>query len=75
MNIKDLHKAISDMKAAGIPEEQAWLQVEATKDLIIETIEPSINRLKLEMTIRLGSIMAGGLILFTAVISVLILKH
>ena len=75
MNIKDIHKALNEMKAAGIPEEQAWLQIESTKDLVIETIEPAINRLKLEMTIRLGSIMAGGLILFTAVISVLILKH
>ncbi len=78
MNIRELHDTIKSMIAAGIPEEQAWIQIESTKQVITDTLTPIINdfndkldglesridskidKIRLEVTIKLGSIMTAG---------------
>lgn len=72
MTIEELQKTLNDMRVDDISKEQAWVQIKTTKNMIIETIEPIVQKLKLEMTIKLGSIMALSVLLTTGIIGIFI---
>jgi hypothetical protein len=62
-----------NLKAVGVPEEQAEVQAEAFAEIIEErlSIKQDLKELELRLTIRLGAIMTAGIIIVATLVKLL----
>ena len=61
------------LKAAGFTEEQAEIQAEALSDLVEARLatKQDLKELEMRLTIRLGAIVASGIIIVAALVKLL----
>ncbi|MBF0566553.1 MAG: DUF1640 domain-containing protein [Nitrospirae bacterium] len=71
----DTHAYVKKLKAAGFTEEQAEIQAETLSEIVEErlTTKRDLKELELRLTVRLGAIMAAGIVI--AAVLVKLLSH
>lgn len=69
----DTHAYVRKLKAAGFTEEQAEIQAETLSEIVEERLSTKreLKELELRLTIRLGAIMAAGIVIAATLVKLL----
>jgi len=71
--IFDTHAYVKRLVTAGVSEQQAEIQAETLSELIDNNLatKRDLKELEMRLTIRLGAIMAGGIVLVATIVKIL----